>query len=58
MEIFDRREDDNRIGGNNMSNVTSPRRDMKETYNLEGDLLTDSRDSRSSKRPESLKKNS
>lgn len=58
MEIFDRREDDNKIGGSNMSNVTSPRGDMKETYNLEGDLLTDSRDSRSSKRPESLKKNS
>ena len=25
MEIFDRREDDNKIGGSNMSNVTSPR---------------------------------
>ncbi|MDU6032284.1 MAG: sigma-70 family RNA polymerase sigma factor, partial [Peptoniphilus harei] len=57
MEIFDRREDDNRIGGSNMSNVTSPRGDMKEIYNLEGDLFTGSRDS-GSKCSESLKKNS
>lgn len=58
MEIFDRREDDNKIGGNNMSNVTSPRGDMKEIYNLEGDLWTGSSDADSSKSPEFLKKNS
>ncbi|WP_231723742.1 hypothetical protein [Peptoniphilus harei] len=58
MEIFDRREDDYRIGGSNMSKVTSPRGDMKEIYNLDGDLLTGSRDSGSSKCSESLKKNS
>lgn len=58
MEIFDRREVDNKIGGRYMSKTTSPREDMKENNMLEGDLLTGSSDADSSKSPESLKKNS
>ena len=58
MEIFDRREADNKIGGRYMSKTTSPREDMKENNKLEGDLWTGSSDADSSKGPESLKKNS
>lgn len=58
MEIFDRREVDNKIGGRYMSKTTSPREDIKENNKLDGDLLTGSSNADSSKSPESLKKNS